>query len=83
MSIEKVAVVGAGQMGRGIAQVFATAGKSVIVVDINDAQLTYDIYTGKYTDFEKVSVRKFLRADTNADKVVNSADAVVVVANSK
>ena len=37
MSIEKVAVVGAGQMGRGIAQVFATAGKSVIVVDINDA----------------------------------------------
>ena len=53
------------------------------VVDINDAQLTYDIYTGKYTDFEKVSVRKFLRADTNADKVVNSADAVVVVANSK
>ena len=53
------------------------------VVDINDAQLTYDIYTGKYTDFEKVSVRKFLRADTNADKVVNSAEAVVVVANSK
>ena len=53
------------------------------VVDINDAQLTYDIYTGKYTDFEKVSVRKFLRADTNVDKVVNSADAVVVVANSK
>ena len=52
-------------------------------VDINDAQLTYDIYTGKYTDFEKVSVRKFLRADTNADKVVNSADAVAVVANSK
>ena len=53
------------------------------VVDINDAQLTYDIYTGKYTDFEKVSLRKFLRADTNADKVVNSADAVVVVASSK
>ena len=51
-------------------------------VDINDAQLTYDIYTGKYTDFEKVSVRKFLRADTNADKVVNSADAVAVVASS-
>lgn len=53
------------------------------VVDINDAQLTYDIYSGKYTDFEKVSVRKFLRADTTSDKVVNSADAVAVVANSK
>lgn len=53
------------------------------VVDINDAQLTYDIYSGKYTDFEKVSVRKFLRADVNLDKAVNSADAVAVIANSK
>lgn len=53
------------------------------LVDINDAQLTYDIYSGKYTDFEKVSVRKFLRADVNGDKIVNSADAVAVIANSK
>ena len=53
------------------------------VVDINDAQLTYDIYSGKYTDFEKVSVRKFLRADVNHDKAVNSTDAVAVVKNSK
>lgn len=53
------------------------------VVDINDAQLTYDIYSGKYTDFEKVSVRKFLRADVNLDKAVNSTDAVAVVRNSK
>ena len=53
------------------------------VVDINDAQLVYDIYSGKYADFEKVSVRKFLRADVTKDKIVNSADAVAVVANSK
>ena len=53
------------------------------VVDINDAQLTYDIYSGKYTDFEKVSVRKFLRADVNLDKAVNSTDAVAVVKKSK
>ena len=52
------------------------------VVDINDAQLTYDIYSGKYTDFEKVSVRKFLRADVNLDRAVNSTDAVAVVKNS-
>lgn len=52
------------------------------VVDINDAQLTYDVYSGKYTDFEKVSVRKFLRADVNRDGSVNSTDAVAVVANS-
>lgn len=53
------------------------------VVDINDAQLTYDIYSGKYNDFEKVTVKKFLCADVNSDKIVNSADAVAVVANSK
>lgn len=53
------------------------------VVDINDAQLTYDIYSGKYTDFEKVSVRKFLRADVTIDRAVNSTDAVAVVKNSK
>ena len=34
MAINKVAVIGGGQMGRGIAQVFATAGKDVIIYDI-------------------------------------------------
>lgn len=53
------------------------------VVDINDAQLVYDIYSGKYTDFDKVSVRKFLRADVNNTKTVDATDAVAVVANSK
>ena len=53
------------------------------VVDINDAQLVYDIYSGKYADFEKVSVRKFLCADVNSSKTVDATDAVAVVANSK
>lgn len=52
-------------------------------VDINDAQLVYDIYSGKYGDFDKVTVKKFLCADVNSDKIVNSTDAVAVVANSK
>lgn len=49
------------------------------VVDINDAQLVYDIYNGTYGDFGKVSMEKFLLADVNCDKMVNSADAVVIV----
>lgn len=36
MAINQVVVIGAGQMGRGIAQVFATAGKTVVVCDINE-----------------------------------------------
>lgn len=52
-------------------------------VDINDAQLVYDIYSGKYGDFEKVTVKKFLCADVNSDKIVNSTDAVAVVKASE
>lgn len=48
-------------------------------MDINDAQLVYDIYNGTYPDFSKVSMEKFLLADVNCDKMVNSADAVVIV----
>jgi 3-hydroxybutyryl-CoA dehydrogenase len=36
----QVAIVGAGLMGHGIAQVFATAGHDVVVVDINDEVLS-------------------------------------------
>ena len=49
------------------------------VVDINDVQLVYDIYNGTYGDFGKVSMEKFLRADVNASKNVDSADAVAIV----
>lgn len=53
------------------------------VVDINDAQLVYDIYSGKYDNFEKVTVKKFLCADVNNSRTVDATDAVAVVANSK
>ena len=48
MAINKIAVVGAGQMGSGIAQVFATAGKDVIVYDISQ-----DIVDGAKAKLEK------------------------------
>lgn len=47
--------------------------------DVNDAQLVYDMYNGTYSDFTKVSVEKFLRADVNATKVVDHTDAVAIV----
>ena len=48
-------------------------------VDVNDAQLVYDMYNGTYRDFTKVSVEKFLRADVNATKAVDHTDAVAIV----
>ncbi len=50
------------------------------VVDINDAQLTYDMYNAKYDNFTSVSMIKFLRADMNASKNLNTEDAVAIVA---
>lgn len=48
-------------------------------VDVNDAQLVYDMYNGTYRDFTQVSVEKFLRADVTATKVVDHTDAVAIV----
>ena len=48
-------------------------------VDVNDAQLVYDMYNGAYSDFTQVSVEKFLRADVNATKTVDATDAVAIV----
>ena len=52
-------------------------------VDVNDAQLVYDMYNGTYSDFTQVSVEKFLRADVNATKVVDHTDAVAIVKQFK
>ena len=37
LEIRRVAVIGAGQMGRGIAQVAATTGLTVILSDVTEA----------------------------------------------
>lgn len=49
------------------------------VIDVNDAQLTYDMYNAKYESFDAVSMLKFLNADVSGDKKVNTADATAIV----
>ena len=48
-------------------------------VDVNDAQLVWNMYNTKYGDFTVCSMEKFLRADVNADKRVNVQDATAIV----
>lgn len=48
-------------------------------IDVNDAQLVYDIYNAKYTNFETVSMFKFLCADVNGDMKIDVTDAAVIV----
>lgn len=49
------------------------------VVDVNDAQLVYDIYNAEYQTFDALSMSKFLRADVNASKAVDVNDAAAIV----
>ena len=49
------------------------------LVDINDAQLVYDMYNAKFASFELVPMARFLRADCNGDKTVSTLDAAAIV----
>lgn len=48
-------------------------------IDINDAQLVYDMYKAAYDNFDTVSVERFHRADMNGSKNLTVEDAVAVV----
>ena len=53
------------------------------LVDINDAQLVYDMYNGKYDNFTTINIHRFLNADVNADKKITVTDAAAVVSAIK
>lgn len=48
-------------------------------VDINDAQLTYNMYNAAYDSFEVTSMLKFLKADVNGDRTVSVLDSAAIV----
>ena len=53
------------------------------LVDINDAQLAYDMYNGEYEDFSIINMHRFLNADVNADWKINVADAAAIASGIK
>jgi 3-hydroxybutyryl-CoA dehydrogenase len=78
MEIEKVMVVGSGQMGSGIAQVLAETGYQVFMNDVKEEfvqrglakitkQLDRDIQKGRRTDKEKVELLSRITVSTNLD----------------
>ena len=64
-NITTVGVVGAGQMGSGIAHVFAAAGYKVVLTDIDEAQLKSAMATIE-TNLARQAARGVI--DTDADK---------------
>ena len=66
----------------GTAQTFNVNGdvNGTGLVDINDAQLVYNIYKVKYDSFNNTTMAMFLAADMNDSRTVTVEDAAAVVA---
>ena len=66
----------------GSAEIFNVSGdvNYTGLVDINDAQLVYNIYNAKYDSFDTTTMAMFLAADMNGSKTVDVKDAAAVVA---
>ncbi|MGN8247743.1 3-hydroxybutyryl-CoA dehydrogenase [Pseudomonas sp. SMV7] len=92
MNIEQIAVIGAGTMGNGIAQVCAVAGYQVLLVDVSDAALERGVATlsknlerqvSKGTlDADKAAAAK-TRIRTSTDYTQLSAAQLVIEAASE
>ncbi len=67
--ISSVGVIGAGQMGRGIAQVFATGGFDVVLQDVREEALTL-AKKEITTSLEKLQSKNLLPADMTASKIL-------------
>lgn len=65
----------------GTAETFKVDGdvNNTGLVDINDAQLVYNIYNAKYDGFSTTTMAMFLAADMNGDKAITTLDAAKVV----
>lgn len=66
MSIKKVGVIGAGTMGNGIAQVCASAGLDVVMVDISIEAVQHGIATVSNSLDKLIKKEKLNAADKNA-----------------
>mgnify|MGYP001809650253 CR=1 FL=1 len=66
MDIRQVGVVGAGQMGNGIAHVFALAGYEVLMTDISEESLAKALATIERNIERQVSRGKVMPADKRA-----------------
>jgi 3-hydroxybutyryl-CoA dehydrogenase len=80
VSIRTLAVIGAGTMGNGIAQIAATAGLDVILIDVSDAMvekgldavarnLSRIMARGKMTEAEKDAAIRLIRGTTTFEEL--------------
>lgn len=91
MSLQQIAVIGAGTMGNGIAHVFAQSGFNVNLIDVNAAQLEKALQTigknldrqvskGSLTEAQKAAALANITTVTDVGTGVGQADLVVEAA---
>lgn len=91
MSLQHIAVIGAGTMGNGIAHVFAQSGFTVNLIDVNGAQLEKALQTigknldrqvskGTITEGQKASTLANITTHTDLAAGVQHAELVVEAA---
>jgi 3-hydroxyacyl-CoA dehydrogenase len=87
MGLKKIAVIGAGAMGAGIAQVMAAASTEVVLVDVApefvesgmkriDGRLGSDVKKGRMTNEEKDRVKAHIKGTTRQE---DAADTDLIV----
>lgn len=92
MSIQKIAVIGGGTMGNGIAHVAAMAGFTVTLVDISDAaleralgtitkNLTRMVSKEKITEADKDATLGRLSTSTSLEAIAPEADLIIEAVN--
>lgn len=91
MSLQHIAVIGAGTMGNGIAHIFAQSGFNVNLIDVNGAQLEKAVQTigknldrqvakGTLTEEEKTATLANISTHTDLAAGVQHAELVVEAA---
>lgn len=91
MNISKIAVIGSGTMGNGIAHVFAQFGYDVHLIDINETALQKALQTisknmdrqiarGILTEQDKIDALKRIKTFTSIDNAVTDRDLIVEAA---
>lgn len=90
----KVAIIGAGQMGNGITQVFAAKGHQVVMIDLNQAALDKGLSTisnsldrlirkERLTEDDKVAILDRITLSSELEKAVADVDLVVEAATER
>ncbi|MBN2910950.1 3-hydroxybutyryl-CoA dehydrogenase [Polycladomyces sp. WAk] len=88
MNIQRISVIGAGQMGSGIAQVAAQSGLHVTLVDVDEARVNKGLQTieknlgrqvekGRLTEAQKEEILGRLRPMTDLAAAVVEVDMVI------